>query len=272
MKKILAVILSLALLLTACAAMAEEESFPQPEGGKKFETNWAIFGMTVEIMYEEAGYRVYIKSSDPYEHKGIEWEYSCSYVEDKDALVSVSSSKNSYIEDPASGDVTRGEYEYQGDDDEKTATVFTISPEGRLLWADGRGEDGMDLEFTDIGTFQGTWRSEDKKISADITWSDSEKDDDYGYSVFLHDEGEDSYAEYSTHGLYDPETKKLVVTGSVMIYRKNAEGGYDMEEIPENPDDPLELIFSSLGDGKILLERDNGYELINDPLGSDSQG
>ena len=41
--------------------------------------------------------------------------------------------------------------------------------------------------------------------------------DEYGYNVFLHDEGDDSYAEYSTHGLFDPETGKLTVTGSVII-------------------------------------------------------
>ena len=269
MKKILSLVLGLALLFTSCAALADE--VPQPEGGKKFETNWAIFGMTVEIVYEEEGYRVYIRSTDPTEHKGEEWEYSCFYVEDKDALVSISSSKNSYTED-STGDIIRGDYEYQDMDGVDTATEFTISGEGRLLWKDGRGQDGADLEFTDIGNFKGTWRSEDGKIWAEISWSDSEMDDDYGYNVYLHDEGEDSYAEYSAHGLYDPETKKLTVTGSVIINRKNATGGYDMEAVPDNPDDPLELIFSDLGDGKILLERDNGYELIYDPLGSDSQG
>lgn len=273
MKKVLALVLALAMILSACAVLAEEPvSQPQPEGGKKFETNWAIFDMTVEIVYEEEGYRVYIKHEDPFEHKGEEYEYSCYYVEDRDALVSIFSSKNTITIDPVSGDITRGEFEYQDMDGEGQATVFTINKEGRLEWQDGRGGAGADLEFTDIGKFEGVWRSEDKKTFAEIEWNDSEIDDEYGYNVFLHDEGDESYAEYSTHGLYDPETKKLTVTGSVIIYRLNAEGKYDMEEIKENPDDPLELIFSSLGDGKILLERDNGIELIYDIMGSDSHG
>jgi hypothetical protein len=58
----------------------------------------------------------------------------------------------------------------------------------------------------------------------------------------------------------------------VIISRKNAEGGYDEEKIPANPDDPLELIFSDLSNGRILLERDNGIELIYDILGNPDQG
>ena len=269
MKKILALLLGTILLLTFCAALADE--VPQPEGGKKFDTNWAIFDMTVEIYYEEEGYRVYIKHEDPFEHKGTEYEYSCVYNEEKDALLSVSSSKNSFSRDSA-GDLQRGEYEYQGMDDENQTTVFTIDEKGNLIWQDGRGEAGMFLEFTDIGRFEGVWRSEDGKTFSDITWSDSEIGDEYGYTVYLHDEGEDSFADYNTHGLYDPETGKLNVTGSVVISRKNAEGGYDEEEIPANPDDPLELIFSDLGNGRILLERDNGIELIYDILGNPDQG
>ena len=90
--------------------------------------------------------------------------------------------------------------------------------------------------------------------------------------MFLHDEGDESYAEYVLHGLYDKETGKLETTGSVTIYRLNAEGGYDIEDIPADPEDPLEIIFSDMGHGRILLERDNGYELVYDIMGGDSQG
>ena len=269
MKKWISLILAAVMALSLCCFAGADE-VPQPEGGKKFETNWAIFNMTVEIVYEEEGYRVYIKSSDPYEHQGNEWEYSCFYNEEQDALLSVSSSKNSYTEDPATGDIERGEYEYQEWMGE--TTVFTIDEDGFLNWKDGRGEDGADLAFTKIGAFEGDWRSEDEKTSALITWSDSEIGDEYGYNVFLHDEGEESFADYTAHGLYDPMTEKLIVTGSVIISRLNAEGGYDTEEIPENPEEPLELIFSEMGGGKILLEKENGIELIYDPLGLDSQG
>ena len=266
MKKLFAMILALTLAATLCfGALADE--VPQPEGGKKFESDWAIFGMTVDINYEEEGYRVYIKSSDPYEHKGSEWEYSCYYHEDQDALVSVSSSKNDYTEDPETGYPNRGEPIYQGMDTEGNETVFTINAKGFLEWKDGRGQDGADLEFANIGRFEGFWISKDGKISADIYWSDSELAGEYGYTVYLHDEGDESYANYNLHGLYNPGSGKLVTTGSVSINRLNADGGYDEEVVPADPNEPWEIIFSSLGGGRILLERDNGYELVYDLMG-----
>ena len=241
MKKIVSIILALAMCLTMCAfAFADE--YPQPEGGKKFDTNWAIYGMTVRINYEEEGYRVYIRSTDPEEFNGSEWEYSCVYNEEKDALLSISSSKNAYTMD-STGGIERGEYEYQGLDDEGQTTVFAIDEDGFLTWEDGRGQDGADLVFSDIGAFEGFWRSEDGETFADISWNDSEIGDEYGYNVYLHDEGDESYADYSAHGLYDAKTGKLTVTaGSVMIFRLNAEGRYDMEEVPA--EEPIELIMS----------------------------
>ena len=272
MKKIVSIFLALTLAMTLLCVSVSAEEYPQPEGGKKFETNWAIFGMTVEIHYEEEGYRVYIKSSDPEQHQGTEWEYSCSYNEEQDALLSISSSKNSYTEDPATGDLQRGPFEYQETDNADQTTVFTIDQDGFLLWKDGRGQDGADLQFSNIGAFQGFWKSEDGKTYADISWCDSEEGDDYGYNVFLHDEGEDTYAEYSMHGLYDAATGKLTVTGPVTVYTKNAAGEYNAETVPNDPETPTELIFSQVSNGKILLERENGIELIYDLMGGDSQG
>ena len=97
----------------------------------------------------------------------------------------------------------------------------SVSP--LYTWQDGRGQDGADLEFTDIGAFEGCWRSDDGKTFAAIIWNDSELGDEYGYDVYLYDEGEMSYAEYSAHGLYDPQTGKLTAAGSVTISRLNAE-------------------------------------------------
>ena len=92
MKKILCMILAAALfVLPVCAACADE--VPQPEAGKKFDTDWALFGMTVSIVYEEEGYRVDIRSFDPGEGKGTVWEYACRYSEEKDVLESVVSTK-----------------------------------------------------------------------------------------------------------------------------------------------------------------------------------
>lgn len=273
MKKIVSIILALAMALALLCAAASADEVPQPEGGKKFESNWAIFNTTVRIVYEEEGYRVYIRMTDPTEHTGTEWEYACFYVEDRDALVSVSSSKNPFTENTATGEIVRGEYEYQELDDADQCAVFTINEDGFLTWTTGRGDEGMDLVFSDIGKFEGAWRSEDKKTEALIEWTDTEEDEGFGYNVYLRDEGEESYAEYSGHGLYDAKTGKMTaIADSLIISRLNAEGKYDMEDVPVNPDEPLELIFSDLGNGRILLEKENGIELVYDELGGDSNG
>ena len=133
MKKIISMILALALALSlVCAAHADE--VPQPEGGKKFETGWAIFNTTIRIVYEEEGYRVHIRNTDPSEQKVTEWEYSCYYVEAEDALKSVSSSKHSYTIDPETGDSKDDTTEYDDLDDENTVTVFRITEDGFLNW------------------------------------------------------------------------------------------------------------------------------------------
>ncbi len=263
MKKIVSLVLAAMLALTCAAAVGE--AVPQPEGGKKFESSWAIFGMTVGIVYEEEGYRVFIRSSDPAGFQGTDWEYSCYYDEEKDALLSVSSSKTAYKEDPETGDFEYAEPEYQDIDEENQVTAFTIDGRGKLLWEDGRGRDGADLEFTKIGSFMGTWRSEDGKTLAEIVWSDSEEGDEYGYTVYLYEEGDDDARTYShAHGLYDPETGKLTAAGFAAVGRMNAEGEFIQAEGPE---EEAELVFSELGGGRILLERENAVELVYDLLG-----
>ena len=267
MKKMLSLLLSALMILVLCASACGEGT-PEPEGGKKFHSDWAMFNMTVEVNYEEEGYRVYIKSSDPYEHNGYEWEYSCYYVEDKDALVSVYSSKSSYTEDPATLETTRGEYEYQEMDDENTVTTFTVNENGKLIWNCGRGEEGMDLEFTNIGAFKGYWKNADGRVTADITWSDSEIGDEYGYHIALHEDLGYMWSDYSLHGLYDPDTGKLTATGTVEVTGENEYGEFVTEEQPADPDHPLEIVFSDLGGGKILLEKDGGTELFYDMMGA----
>ena len=161
MKKLASTILAIAMVLTMICTTAFAEEIPQPEGGKKFEINWAIFNVTVQIVYEEEGYRVLIRNWDPTELKGIEWEYNCVYNEEKDVLESFSSRKHTYILNPDTGDFTYNPAEYDDFDLDDNMTVFAINENGSLVWTDGRGQDNIDLEFTNIGNFEGAWRSED---------------------------------------------------------------------------------------------------------------
>lgn len=58
-KKLISLLLAavmIAMLLPVLAAA--DGAFPRPEGGKKFESDWAVAGGLTEIYYEEEGYRV----------------------------------------------------------------------------------------------------------------------------------------------------------------------------------------------------------------------
>ncbi len=110
MKKILGIILAVMMLvLPACAAFADE--IPEPEGGKKFDSDWAIFGMTVSIVYEEEGYRVDIREYDPAEQKGTVWEYACLYNGEKDVLESIASMKYGFTDKEGAESVDEFEYD-----------------------------------------------------------------------------------------------------------------------------------------------------------------
>ena len=262
MKKIASMILVLTLALSlVCAARADE--VPQPEGGKKFETNWAIFNTTIRIVYEEEGYRVHIRNMNPTEQKVTEWDYNCYYVEAEDALKSVSSSKHSYIFDPETFEDKDDTTEYDDLDDENTVTVFRITEDGFLNWEDGRGQAGADSAFSKIGSFEGVWRSEDNNVWTEIEWNDSEEE--YGYYVYLHRGFDDVYAEFTAQGLYNPETGKLTVKTIVPVATNTLKDGAYETKYDE---DEYELVFSELGGGKILFEAENGVELTYDIMGS----
>ncbi len=276
MKKLTGITLALILAMSlVCAALADEA--PQPEGGKKFESNWAITGAVVSINYEEEGYRVSIVSEIPTEGTGIEWFYNCFYHPEDDTLVSISSSKQTYTFTPVVpfengefdpeqvtddyGEKTYAPAEYDGFDDENTASVFSIDENGRLIWNDGRENAGADLEFANIGRFDGEWKNDDEGVLAMIDWIGSE--DGFVYSVVLQRVSPDQKqnAIYVMFGAYNEETQKLECTGEVHMVGEDGK----LEEKGE----PCEAFFSMLENGGILYEAANGIELEPD---FDSEG
>ena len=56
---------ALAVTVSLLCAAAFADEVPRPEAGKAVDTNRAIFGVTVRIVYEEEGCRGYIKSAGP---------------------------------------------------------------------------------------------------------------------------------------------------------------------------------------------------------------
>ncbi len=264
MKKMTDIVLAVMMLLTCIPVFAYE--VPQPEGGMKFESNWAMMCGLIGIVYEEEGYRVEVELFNQEECTGTLWEYSCYYNEEKDILESISSRKIGYTLNIETLDRTFDEYEYDGIDDLDNTTVFSLSEDGALSWKDGHENMGADLEFRDIGCFDGVWRNDEEEVYTEFHWEGLFDENTYYYSIFIARGADDHYADFHMIGEYNPETGKLECYDTDNIPIEDAEDFFAAEEAGE----PFDMFFSGLGNGKILYETANGIELEYDLLGPES--
>ena len=253
-----------AVMMLFAAVCVSAESAPQPDGGKKFEGEWALAGSLARIIYEEEGYRVRIEA-DNQEGGGTEWEYACYYMKDTDSLLSVSSSRTDFTRDPATGSKVYAPSAYSGLDDENMNSEFTIDGNGFLLWKDAHDNAGADLQFISIGGFSGLWRNDAEKTEAEFLWNGLDEET-FNYTVYIMrgKSGDDQYESYLMIGEYDPATGKLTANGTRTLFTKNASGEYDTSDDGES----YEAVFSRTEDGKVLYENAGGIELEYDLMGS----
>lgn len=258
MKKILGILLAVMMLGVFSFAAAEEA-----DAGAKFESDWAFPGALVMITYEEDGYKIRIDIENEETAGGTVWEYSCLYNAVTDSLVSVSSSKTEYTIDDQ-GQVVYGETAYEGFDDEGTYTSFTIDENGKLIWKDGHENLGAELNFDNIGNFEGLWKNEEAQVEAEFMWEGMDPDN-YTYTVYIttgNPEG-DSYTSYIMKGDYDPFTGKMVAHGTRTVFTKNAAGEFDSADDGEE----FEAAFTVTENGTLIYGEENGIELQFDILG-----
>ena len=242
---------------------AENDVYPQPEGGKKFESDWAIVGGLAEIIYEEEGYRVTLTINNQ-DGTGALWQYSCYYVEDTDSLLSVSSSRTNFTINPNNGETVYGDVAYEGIDEEGMETTFSIDDHGCLIWKDGHDDAGAGLEFVNIGRFDGVWRNEEEEVEAEFMWNGLTEDEMF-YTVYItrgKTDG-DHYTNFLMNGTYDPATGRLSAYGTCLLFTRNAGGEYESSEDGETYD----AFFSMMEDGSLLFETANGIELEYDIMG-----
>lgn len=209
-----------AMLLSVPAAA--DEAFPQPEGGRKFESDWAAAGGLAEIYYEEEGYRVTLTVDDR-DGAGAVWEYACFYMEDTDSLLSFSSRRLNCTIDADTGETVYGDVAYEGIDEEGKETAFTIDADGRLIWKNGHDDAGAGLKVVNIGRFEGLWRNDAEAVEAQFMWN-GEDEDSMFYTVYIWRGNEDAeqYALYLMNGFYDPAAGKLKADGTCTLFTKNA--------------------------------------------------
>ena len=141
MKKLFVIILVLALALVSVGFAEEEKLPPMPEEAAVYEGTWVCDRASIEIIWEEEGFRVFISWGSSASETS-EWEYSCYYDAETKSLEAMPTgihTDNVYGED---GEIVSSTVIY--DDGEAT---FTLDGEGNLLWHDVKEDAGKDMLF-----------------------------------------------------------------------------------------------------------------------------
>ena len=139
MKKVL--LLMLALVMLTGIALAEEELPPMPEQAEVFEGVWQCDRATVDICWEEEGFRALITwGSSAWEQ--TEWQYSCYYHDEDNTLVAVPfGTRTEVVYDDDGGTVSATEIYNDGE------AVFFLDEEGYLIWQDQKDNSGEGMRF-----------------------------------------------------------------------------------------------------------------------------
>ena len=220
MKKLFALLLALALCITAAAAFAEEDDefgyYPDeyPESKPYLSTWIAEDGeWRIEMYAEDGGIKPMIihRLGD---NKEDIWEYATALNPDMTALTAVPFGLH-YRQDTVSYDWDETYYE-DGD------AVFTINENGKLLWNDLKEDAGKGLEFEPIGNFYGgRWMKGDTEVIF-YDWYEGE----YDIRCFTYGKNDEILADAILKGSYDPASDTIT-----------AEGFFD-------PDEPFTVTFS----------------------------
>lgn len=147
MKKILAVLMVMALALGS-AALATEESAAQPAPDPdRYSGVWECDRALAEINWEEEGYRVLITwGSSAWEC--TTWEYSCHYNEESGTMLSVPfGSRTEWVYDD-NGEVTSAKTVY-----DDGVAAFSLDEEGNLIWEDQKENAGEGMKFIRVSDY-----------------------------------------------------------------------------------------------------------------------
>ena len=242
-KVFLAALLAL-MLLKGWSVLAENnegKSYPDrfPES-RAFDSRWRADNKVLEAVGESDGFRITITEKvSPREE--VRWEYSAVYDPEKAVLETVWDGRKirAFLG-------TRGESEGTVVEAENCVGIFSIDPQGRLIWTDEKENGGDGLAFEKIGRFDGTYASD--RASVDITWNLAD-----GYTVYM--EWADSAFENTAWNLraeYIGQTGELHAAGTQTHYVYGEDG-----EILRTQEAPEEArVIFTLDEGGILTWQD----------------
>ena len=143
MKKLFALMLTLVLMLS-CAAFAEEDEMTMPEAAAVFSGSWVCGRASIDMDWEEEGFRVFISWSSS-ASEVTEWEYSCLYQADDNSLAAMPTGIRTDVVYGDDGEVASYQTVYEDGD-----AVFTLDEDGFLLWKDLKEDAGKDMRFEHV--------------------------------------------------------------------------------------------------------------------------
>ena len=227
MKKFLSILLTLTMLF-GLAAMAEEPSNTsevdfldeQPEASKAFDGIWQCDRATLEMYWEEEGFRVLISwGSSAWEH--TEWEYSGYYYEDSNTVITLPLGSRTDFVYGDNGELVSATTVY-----EDGSAVFGMTEEGMLTWTDEKENAGEGMLFEKISdvaldeesldedegfvpmpaeaaAFEGVWQRGDTTI--EMFW------EELGFKVLVQKSGNASVVAEWEYSCYYHENDNTVV-------------------------------------------------------------
>ena len=112
--------------------------------GRFNDTTWACDRATIEIAWQEEGYKVFIQwGSSAWE--STEWEYSCYYDADTNTMTSMPTGVRSEVVYNEDGTVASWKDVYE--DGEAT---FRLDDDGHLIWEDAKEDAGHGMLFEQV--------------------------------------------------------------------------------------------------------------------------
>ena len=202
-----------------------------------FNGTWSTDGAQADIQFLDGFFQVHIETFDC-GYESTEWVYLCTYDEHKQALIASSTgNKNIYVYDFDTSCETKSTIYQNG------SAVFSLHPEGYLMWLDENEGAGQDLLFTKMGDYCGTWQW--NNISIDFYAIGGT----YRCTVSK-SEGNSIVAIWSYQCKYDLDSRNVI---SNSLGRKEILLGYDDEgEIYDTVYHDGSAIFSINSDGYLL--------------------
>ena len=217
-------------------AQADTTQTADPEI-EMFVSTWSTDGAQAEIQFIDGFFQVHIETFD-HGYDRNEWTYLCTYDADQQSLIAASTgTKHAYVYDFDTDRETKNTIYQDG------SAVFTLQPDGYLMWHDEKEDAGRELLFTKLGSYHGIWQCDNITIQFRVTGG--------AYRCTISkNEGNNIIATWSYHCKYDLDSGNVI---SDDLGRKEIFVGCDAEgEIFDTVYNDGSAIFSINDDGCLL--------------------